>query len=702
MKKDEAIVQETNALKEHLEDLDSYIIKENSELSKLFSKYRDDIKEASREAKRDDVIESMGIANKAMSRKAYNQRKEFAEKLEKVAKSPYFGRIDVRILEDKDQKTYYIGKVGFPGYKAKKQITDWRAPIASLYYNNPFAQKDVIFETTAYNALDTDKQIRCDLNIRRTIDIENRNLLNVYDDDLTSEISEKDGFLVSKLKVKSGGGLEDIIETIQKDQNQILRYSPFKNAIVQGVAGSGKTTIAIHRISFIFYNYKQQVLPAETLFLSNSKVLVNYLSKSLPELDIYNIKKASTAEFLHSCLEKNQIKLKKPVKLFSSKKGSLEPFLKMSDFIEILDTISKDINLEYRERLEEALEDQENDSLSGFTGYIQKFSDRPVFELINTINEDLKDTKDELKNDISYSKKNGLNYDYNVRKLEKINSALKKISKLMSEIKIEDIYRGMLQEKYGVRVDEYEVNHVSAIYYLALKAGLINNRDDFSLVLVDEAQDLNMLNLLCIRSFSKKNCFNFFGDLNQSVTKKTSMPTWETVTKVFGHTETSMFELFISYRSSRQIIEKAVDVLASAGITSNLPVPVSRESADPVEKKFTSQNQAFIEIVDTIRELRTQSNKSIGIVLTDDVDKEHLKELLIKSGIESDTVSDHFDNFKKDGVFIVPLRLVKGLEFDTVIALNFNSEDFADKIEGPYKKFVVITRAMSNLFLYSL
>ena len=145
-------------------------------------------------------------------------------------------------------------------------IVDWRAPVTAAYYENELGagSYDVPGSTP----------IQIHLHRKRTYDIEQDRLLGYYDDD----IAANDELLVKYLSQHKDAVLGDIIATIQKEQNLIIRDSPFKNIIVQGVAGSGKTTVALHRISYILYNYANRFKPSEFCIVGSSDMLLDYIN----------------------------------------------------------------------------------------------------------------------------------------------------------------------------------------------------------------------------------------------------------------------------------------------------------------------------------------------------------------------------------------------------------------------------------------
>ena len=184
--------------------------------------------------------ESLILWNDATKR--LRQLKREMDRFVKARKKPYFGRIDFKDPNMKFEESYYIGRVGIAKTPSEPVVIDWRAPIASVYYENSIGpcQYTVSSEGT----------FEIDLLRKRTYTIENDTLKDFFDSDVVAN----DDLLTSYLAKNKKAVLGEIIATIQKEQNMIIRRSPKTNMIVQGCAGSGKTTVAMHRISYILYN----------------------------------------------------------------------------------------------------------------------------------------------------------------------------------------------------------------------------------------------------------------------------------------------------------------------------------------------------------------------------------------------------------------------------------------------------------------
>ena len=226
--------------------------------------------------------EGLTLWNNATARlKEYKQN---MVRLEKARKKPYFGRIDFLAEEKQQKEAYYIGRVGISGDNAQPLVLDWRAPIASVYYESGLGP-------CSYTVL-SEGPHTIDLERKRTYEIENDRLKDYFDSDVVAN----DELLTKYLAKSKKNVLGEIIATIQKEQNLLIRRSPRTNLIVQGVAGSGKTTVAMHRISYILYNYKEDFRPEDFYIIGSNKILLNYITGVLPELDVYGIRQMTMEE----------------------------------------------------------------------------------------------------------------------------------------------------------------------------------------------------------------------------------------------------------------------------------------------------------------------------------------------------------------------------------------------------------------------
>ena len=249
---------------QNLEQAKADIRSANEDLADLMETY--DAKEA----------EGLALWNNATAK--LNAYQHGMARLEKARKKPYFGRIDFQDPRLSFLESYYIGRVGISDEKAEPVVLDWRAPISSVYYENSTGPCNY--------TVSSEGTFSIDLKRKRTYEIENDHLKDFFDSDVVAN----DELLTKYLAKNKKAVLGEIIATIQQEQNLIIRRSPKTNLIVQGVAGSGKTTVAMHRISYILYNYEEDFRPEDFYIIGSNRILLNYITSVLPELDVYGIR----------------------------------------------------------------------------------------------------------------------------------------------------------------------------------------------------------------------------------------------------------------------------------------------------------------------------------------------------------------------------------------------------------------------------
>src|SRR5699024_11197446 len=223
-----------------------------------------------------DLIETYGPKDKQALALLHNTQSRLQEnkrdliRYQKARKKPYFGRIDFKDQNQPQEESYYIGRVGISKNGLEPIVIDWRAPVASVYYENALGPCSYTVKNEgSYNI---------DLRRKRTYEIAEDKLKDFFDSDIVATDDLLNKYLAKSKKAVLG----EIIATIQKEQNTIIRKSPRTNLIVQGVAGSGKTTVAMHRISYILYNYKEEFRPEDFYIIGSNRILLNYITSVLP------------------------------------------------------------------------------------------------------------------------------------------------------------------------------------------------------------------------------------------------------------------------------------------------------------------------------------------------------------------------------------------------------------------------------------
>ncbi len=230
----------------------------------------------------DNDMESLTELNNTVT--LYEHVKTALEHNTRALAKPYFGRIIYQDGTLHKQESLYIGRGGISRDTIHPVVIDWRAPVANAYYESGLGP-------CSYTA-PGGAEMPIDLQLKRTYEIADGKLLEYFD----SEVIANDELLTRYLAKNKQAVLSEIVATIQKEQNEIIRLTPYRNLIVQGVAGSGKTTVAMHRISYILYNYAERFRPEDFYIVGSNRILLNYITGVLPELDVHGVRQMTMAQ----------------------------------------------------------------------------------------------------------------------------------------------------------------------------------------------------------------------------------------------------------------------------------------------------------------------------------------------------------------------------------------------------------------------
>lgn len=250
--------------------------------------YKDNIKDAMSDL--DTQESSQNYINVLINTQFVEIANKNYDNLVKARNKPYFARIDFKEKDSNVEEAFYIGKTSIlKEGEFTPLVVDWRAPISNLYYEGRLGHNTYESEGDLYEG---------DLLLKRQITIESGKLMSYMDVDITTN----DVFLQASLEASADQKLKDIASTIQAEQNRVIRASMRRPLIVQGAAGSGKTTIALHRIAYFIYTYEKSFNPDNFLIIAPNRLFINYISEVLPELGVENVKQTTYVDFVFQCL----------------------------------------------------------------------------------------------------------------------------------------------------------------------------------------------------------------------------------------------------------------------------------------------------------------------------------------------------------------------------------------------------------------
>lgn len=684
----------------HLSGTLKLLQNEKANLSKqvknLEEKYAEGLKKASQEGRQDDAVEEIKQINEMMYEGDYVFKRRFLERLDNQISTPYFARIDFLPTNSSKTITVYIGKYAYIPDNFDYRISDWRAPISSVYYNYTNPTKGAFYEfvTPVKHRpwLSEKRKIVGDLILRRNIEIFNGEILGIYDNNLRIDL------LTSELSRKSGGKLEDIVKTIQSEQDEIIRADPNNVVVVQGTAGSGKTTVAIHRMSYLFYTYKDYLKEENTLLISSSKVLINYVAQTLPELEIYSLERSTLHDYILKIFnEYGYVINEKTITNINNPK----PELRNSE--EFLSSLKIFVQEKRKEILYKLKILANNPSLQ-IEKYLSRFNNYAPYEIIETLIQNYTEDLSEL----IVEKKNG-NFTVE-KKISELEFVIKKLALLLKEYEPVNSYKDFLsyfalntQNRVALG-NKIDLHDLSAIYVLGKYLRGIRPRDKiFKHVVVDEAQEMGLLNLYAVKTLCENGGFTLLGDLNQSSDDGGNIQSWDDLKLVWQESEIKYFEIKVSYRTTKQIISFAKKILQKYPQFIHLPEPFDRDGKEVEKNLYKTRKDLLDKLNFQIQHIRKSGDQSaIGIIEFDPNKIPDTSKILSELGIQNKIIDQEFDEFDGSGVYVVSPDLVKGLEFNSVFIIDPNEKVLQISPKSAKKLFVAVTRAINNLYIMSI
>ena len=660
----EEIVKEKKRLQDVLEKLDKEI---NEASSDLFLKeeelinfrklnYQDKSSFDSAEFNQvmaSDELEALRVLSK----------RKYYKSLINIKNKPYFASF---LYKDNEGNTYdiYMALTYLKDNNYDNILYDWRSPICSLFYDYEvgsckYRVGDYIHEGTLLR--------------KRQYIIDKRELISVFDNSLNID----DELLQKVIATTDNEKMRNIVNTIQAEQNKIIRNLDDHNLIVQGIAGSGKTSVALHRIAFLLYRINN-LSSNNVLIFSPNKIFSEYISNVLPELGEANTLETTFSDYLSYFLKEYKNIESFPSfisKYYKGDKGNVDiiKYKQSKEIIKDLDNyidaflknfkVINDIELD---KINEVSRDELNYLLK------DKYSRFPLVERIDETSKYLS-----LKYYGTPGKRKGP-----IRKLIKENINI--------SLNIKDIYKDFFKSsyaKYKLDIKNTKViGYDDALLVSYLKGKLFGfpYNNYIKQVVIDEAQDYNYLQYVIIKEMFKKADFTILGDVNQNINPYYKYDSLEELKEIF--TDSNYLELLKTYRSTKEIIEYTNKILNLDYVNA---IKKSNNKDVLIRKPKDIKESLLIDINTLIN-----TYKSLAIITKEDKETEVIYDLL-KDDLNISLLTEKSKSFIKDLV-VVPSYIAKGLEFDSVIIID-SDETFK---KSRYLYYVACTRAREELIIY--
>lgn len=587
----------------------------------------------------------------------------YLQRLFRIQNKPYFGSIRFKEEGSEEEDNIYIG-ITHVEDKLDYYVHDWRSPICSMFYD---------YETGPASYKAPSGIIKGNIIKKRQYIIEDAELKHIFDNDLNIS----DSLLQEVLAEESSDKMKNIVNTIQEEQNKVIRNTEDKNLIVEGIAGSGKTSVALHRIAFLLYRIPNLTSSNVVVFTPN-KVFSEYISNVLPELGEDNTYDMTFYDLL--CQNINEYKDIENFTDFISRyyKGNVDNYdmVKYKQSDEIIKDINNYINnllstIKFNNKLEyDNFIEIDTEELNNMLNY--KYNRFPLFERIKEISKKIASN----------------NYEGSTKNASSIEKKLKELLNIKLDLK--DIFNNFYQSeysKYKDKVNDKCLYYEDACIFLYIKSLLVgfNTNHVIKEIVIDEAQDYNKLQYLIIKKTFKTSNYTILGDTNQTINPYYKYDSLEELTSIF---ESSKYiTLTKTYRSTGKIIDYTNKILGLNHVTA-----IRNDKASDIIFRNNITKNDFLTDINNLKTI----SKSIAIITKNDKEAEEVYNML-KNDLDIMLI-DGFGHIKRDLV-VVPSYVAKGLEFDSVIIYTDKDNKYQEK--DKYLFYVACTRAQHNLIIYN-
>lgn len=647
----------------------------SSELSPNFASYADAMETYADIASVNRVIDAYNITQSVDAEKLAN--------IQMLLKQPYFAKVVLQYKPEEEPKELYIGTVGLSDESYRRMVVDWRSSVAEVYYNQDNGH-------TSYKA--NGRVIEVDLKLRRQFDIE-ADKLNAYFD---TTVAIQDSLLLASLSKRRTAHMQAITTTIQKEQNRVIRHDDVPALLVNGIAGSGKTSVLMQRIAYLFYQQRETLDHSEVFLITPNPVFQRYINNVLPDLGERNPESLTWDEFLRDLMPPDR------------SAGSVHASM---DSLKRIDEACKSVSFEELDFNEIRHKDERFLSVAQIRQVASKFKGIPPGpHLVTLMREELLKRVENRLTQIAASDKmldeiSALNPNEQVAHFHETFDAhdekeIRALAQRYVNDRYGEVYEAVENDDW-LRIDRIGMRSLSVenltpvewIYFKMTLTGLGNSKAKY--VMVDEVQDYTIAQLAVLARYFNRAHFLLLGDENQAISPDTA--TFDEIQSLFQKVRGSVEEcrLMTSYRSTSEITQMFAGLL---GEEERLQISsIRRTDAEPMIVECEDEEKYAQELVSALE----QAARNEGLTAVIIPHKYQVKQLQKKLGEATPPLIDLDATLPESGIILVPLKLAKGLEFDNVIVPDASNEAFPEDELSRRRLYTSISRATRTIILLS-
>ncbi|WP_372812813.1 ATP-binding domain-containing protein [Paenibacillus sp.] len=646
--------------------------------------------------------------------------------LAQATPEPYFGRLDFQEEGKPEPTPMYIGKFGVEKADSPELLViDWRAPAASLFYSFTGGRDAASYESP-------DGTVAGLVYLKRNLVIRKQILQRVVDtfDRESDAMAVTDEFLLYRLGENKDNKLRDIVSTIQAEQDAIIRAGKNDALVIQGVAGSGKTTVALHRLAFLLYQYRDQVKAEKMIIFAPNRMFLDYISGVLPELGVGHIQQTTFTDWALELLEDE-------VSLADSGERLNRWFQVGADRPAADDTAPGRFkgSIRYMHWIDSMLKAYEAQAVptEPFSPWEGKKLPAAIVKQwydVENKHEPLMKRRERVLARMKRWAEMELDkvWEVHLRKeyKKKLTTRLREYGKRWTAYSPFAFYKELVQPEAeaaafvragsdGLAIPEpireqtrllakkkrVQPEDLAPLLYIRERFHGIPGDHRFDHTVIDEAQDFSPFQVALLSHHTKNGSFTILGDLSQGIHAYQGIHRWEELLDLFAPEQRGFFTLNRSYRSTTEIIQFANSVLQRAPEEPPaLAVPVFR-SGDEVELEQVPGAALVPRLVEEIARFRAkQEAGTLAILTRTECGSTVLHEALLQAGCGQVHRISAGQQHYEGGVSVLPVYMAKGLEFDTVLIVDVDPVHYERTTWDAKLLYVGCTRALHELKLF--